>query len=143
YDGYMVVPGMGGRHPEPVEYRVVMEYGGGVETVVGPASIAVPGAWDAFGLAHAAHGTVPWREVLAPSIDLARDGVPLGATAELYLDHARDPVFSLDRTGSEALHRDGRPVRIGDPVRVDGLAATLERIPAVGAGDVYRGEIGS
>lgn len=142
YDGYMAVPGLGGRHPEPVEHAVDMEYGGGISTVVGPGSIAVPGAWAAFGIAHEGHGKLPWREVVAPSIELAEHGTPLGSTSALYLDHSLEPIFDLDPVGARSLRTDGRPLVEGDPVRVEGLAASLERIATAGADDVYRGELG-
>jgi gamma-glutamyltranspeptidase / glutathione hydrolase len=142
YDGYMAVPGLGGRNPEPAEHMVSMEYGGGITTAVGPASVAVPGAWAAFGLAHEEHGSLPWREVIAPAIDLATTGTPLGPTSALYLDYSLVPVFDLDPVGSRALRRGGRPLGVGDSVLVEGLAASLERLASHGADEFYRGDLG-
>ena len=142
YDGYMAVPGLGGLNPDPVEHMVSMEYGGGITTAVGPASIAVPGAWAAFGLAHDEHGTVPWREVIAPAIDLAASGTPLGPTSALYLDYSLVPVFDRDPAGARALRSREGPLMVGDLVLVEGLAASLERLASHGADDIYRGELG-
>ena len=142
YDGYMAVPGLGGRHPDPVEREVSMAYGGGITTVVGPASIAVPGAWAAFGAAHEEHGVVEWSEVMAPCIELARRGTPLGNTSALYLGYSLEKVFDADPAGSRALRRRGRPLQAGERVRVEGLAETLEHLAATGADDFYRGELG-
>lgn len=142
YDGYMAVPGLGGRHPDPVEKEVSMAYGGGITTVVGPASIAVPGAWAAFGAAHEDHGAVLWSAVMAPSVDLARRGTPLGTTSALYLGYALEQVFDADPAGSRALRRDGRPLQAGDRIRVEGLADALEHLATAGADDFYRGELG-
>ncbi len=142
YDGYMAVPGLGGRNPDPVEHLVSMDYGGGITTAVGPASIAVPGAWAAFGLAHEEHGSMPWRDVIAPSIELAVSGTPLGPTSALYLDYSLVPVFDLDPAGSRALRSGGVPLSVGDSVVVEGLAASLERLASHGAEEMYRGELG-
>ena len=142
YDGYMAVPGLGGRHPKPVEREVSMAYGGGITTVVGPASIAVPGAWAAFGAAHQTHGSIEWSEVVSPSVKLARRGTPLGTTSALYLGYSLESVFDADPAGSRALRRRGRPLQAGERVRVEGLAAALEHIAAAGADDFYRGELG-
>lgn len=141
YDGYMAVPGISGRHPQPVEREVSMEYGGGITTVVGPASVAVPGAWAAFGAAHDEHGNLPWADVIAPATELADQGTPLGATSALYLDYSLEPVFDADPAGSRALRKNGDPVQVGDTVRVEGLAGTLDRLARVGADDLYRGEL--
>jgi gamma-glutamyltranspeptidase / glutathione hydrolase len=141
YDGYMAVPGLGGRHPNPVEREVSMAYGGGITTVVGPASIAVPGAWAGFGAAHEEHGAIEWSAVMAPSVELARRGTPLGATSALYLGYALESVFDADPAGSRALRRNGRPLQAGERIRVEGLAETLEHLAATGADDFYRGEL--
>ena len=142
YDGYMAVPGLGGPNPRPVESVVSMAYGGGITTVVGPASIAVPGAWAAFGAAHADHGAAAWSDVLAPAVTLARLGTPLGMTSAHYLDYSLGPVFDADPAGSRALRRNGRPLQPGDIVIVDGLASALEQLARVGAEDFYTGELG-
>lgn len=141
YDGYMAVPGLGGRSSDPQDREVAMEYGGGITTVVGPASIAVPGAWAGFGAAHADHGTTAWADVLEPAVDLARRGSPLGATSALYLGYSLGPVFDADPAGSRALRHNGRPLRTGEPVRVEGLAESLERLARAGAQDFYTGEL--
>jgi gamma-glutamyltranspeptidase / glutathione hydrolase len=142
YDGYMAVPGLGGRNPDPVEREVSMAYGGGLTTVVGPASIAVPGAWAAFGAAHEDHGAIEWSAVMAPAVGLARRGTPLGTTSALYLGYALESVFDADPAGSRALRRNGRPLAAGERVMVEGLAEALEHLAAAGSDDFYRGELG-
>ena len=143
YDGYMAVPGLGGRNPRPIEHEATMAYGGGVTTVVGPGSIAVPGAWSAFGAAHERHGRLPWAVVLQPAIHLAAVGTPLGATSAMYLTDSFDPVFSHDPAGSVALAPNGQLLAPGGNVRLPGLAESLERLAETGADDFYRGELGS
>jgi gamma-glutamyltranspeptidase / glutathione hydrolase len=143
HDGYMAVPGLGGRHPDPQESTVTLAYGGGVTTIVGPASIAVPGIWAALGDVHAEHGRVPWATVLGPAIGMAAEGTPLGSTASHYFDYSLEPIFDLDPVGRRALRgEDGRPLRPGDRVMVAGLAESLDAIAELGAAEFYTGELG-
>ncbi|MEX1004402.1 MAG: gamma-glutamyltransferase [Acidimicrobiia bacterium] len=107
----------------------------------GPASIAVPGAWAAFGAAQQDYGEIDWSAVMAPSVDLARRGTPLGATSALYLGYALESIFDADPTGSRALRRNGRPLQGGERVRVEGLAETLEHLALAGTDAFYRGEL--
>ncbi|MDX1449038.1 MAG: gamma-glutamyltransferase [Acidimicrobiia bacterium] len=141
YDGYMAVPGLGGANPNPVQWTASMAYGGGVSTVVGPASVAVPGAWAAFGEAHRKHGRIAWQEVLDPVVHAAEEGTPLGTTSALYLTDSFEPIFSRDPAGSRALAPDGTLVNPGTPVVVEGLARSLRHLAAVGADDFYRGTL--
>lgn len=143
FDGYMAVPGLGGRHPDPVSHVATMEYGGGVSTVVGPASIAVPGAWAAFGAAHDRFGALAWEAVLAPVVEVAASGSPLGATAATYLADAFEPIFSHDATGRRALAPGGVLTEAGGSIRIDDLADSLGRLGVAGADDLYRGDLGS
>ena len=91
----------------------------------------------------ARYGRLPWRELLAPAIELARGGVELTHAAGAP---ARDP------RPDPAPHRRG-PARLrpataaascaGDALRLPDLADTLELIAEHGAGALYRGELGA
>ena len=48
-----------------------------VHYAVGPASCAVPGVPAGLDALWTAHGRLPWAEVCAPALRLARDGVPM------------------------------------------------------------------
>ena len=52
--------------------------------LVGPAAAAVPGAPAGLEHAHRRFGSLPWRDLVAPAIDLARDGVEVTPT-QAYL----------------------------------------------------------
>ncbi|MDO9456591.1 gamma-glutamyltransferase [Nocardioides sp.] len=129
-DGWMDVPGRGRSDDERRAGRswdVTTEYGGGVEVTIGPGSVATHGSVAAFGEAHARDGLLPWREVVAPAIAVARDGFRLGSATRFYLDYVRDDIFGWDDASRAALAGvDGELVT--EPVVVAGLADSLEQI---------------
>jgi gamma-glutamyltranspeptidase/glutathione hydrolase len=128
--------GSGGR-------AIRLEYGGGVETIVGPGSVATPGAFAGFGLAVDRYGNVPWRTVLGPSIDAVRTGFPLSSAAAQYLAYSHEKVFGWDPASRAVVHdADGRRKHAGDTIQLDELAAVLEALAAEGPDLLYRGELG-
>jgi gamma-glutamyltranspeptidase/glutathione hydrolase len=142
YDGYVSMPT---RRPDGREGTVLeaqMEYGGGITTLVGPGSVAIPGAWAAFGDAHATHGNLAWADVLAPAIALARDGITLGSTSATYLAFSHLAVFGHDPASFAALHPGGAIPTAGMRVWLPGLQDSLEAISAGGADEFYRGALG-
>ena len=144
YDGAMAMPGLGleadrlGGGGVPVH----IGYGGGVETIVGPGSVAVPGGWAAMGAVWQNHGLAPWREIVAPALDHARRGFPLGSVADYYLNYSFDPIFSLDPRSREALHNGNRRRGAGELIWVRGLADALAAIAAEGVDVLYQGDLG-
>lgn len=143
-DGYAEMPGRGlDDPPEGFGDRVHMAYGGGMETLVGHASVATPGAFAGLGAASQAYGAVPWAEVVAPAVEWARRGFPLSSTAAAYLVYSHEPIFDRFPDGRRALHRDdGTPLAEGDPVHVAGLAGALRVIADHGPAAFYTGDLG-
>ena len=144
-DGNVKMPGRGlprERFGSGVR-EVEVAYAGGVTLFVGHGSAATPGAFAALGLAHDRHGTAPWPEVLAPSMQAARAGYRLGPAAASYLAITHDSVFGWDEHTRDELRRpDGTPLQAGDHVRSDDLADTLALIAEQGHRTVYTGELG-
>ena len=50
-------------------------------TVPGPSSSGVPGEVHGFHLAWKNHGRLPWRDLVQPAIDIAKNGLPFGYAA--------------------------------------------------------------
>jgi gamma-glutamyltranspeptidase/glutathione hydrolase len=141
-DAYAAMPGLGGGLPADFGDRVWMEYGGGMHTLVGPASVAVPGAWKGFGRASERFGALGWSEVLRPAIDLAAAGFPLSGVSEAYLAYAHEPIYDRRPDSFAALHRgDGTRVGDGDIIHIEGLPEALETIAAEGPDSWYSGSI--
>ena len=143
-DGNVTVPGSGiagidGEHDiNPVE----MEYGGGVTTLIGASSVAVPGSLAALELAVSRYGNIDWNTVVQPSIRAARDGFPLSTACHHYLQYSGTAIFGKSDEGFGALHDDaGRLHPAGSKIRVPGLADSLEEIANDGAACFYRGDL--
>jgi len=107
----------------------------------GALSCTVPGVVGGWQALHARLGSMPWNDLLAPAITLARDGIAvspgLARSTEVFAGLLEaDPgcrrLFLSDR---------GAPLSAGDTLRQPALAATLERIGREGAGAFYEGDI--
>jgi gamma-glutamyltranspeptidase len=112
----------------------------------GPLTITVPGAVRSWGDAHARHGRLSRADVLAPAIELARDGFPAWDAFISGVEGVLPAVVEAIGGGSgfEQVYRPhGRPWRAGELVRLPALAATLERLADVGFEDFYDGGIGA
>ncbi len=104
-------------------------------TLIGGQAAAVPGTVAGFWAAHQRFGKLPWRDLVIPAADLARDGfVP----AEILVDDVRSMRnWFGDRTN---FWRYFGSIDTSAPFRQPELAATLERIAEAGPDDFYRGE---
>lgn len=144
-DGNIFVPGRG-LPAEPREERGVeisMDYGGGVTTIIGPASVGVPGGVAALGAASERYGVLPWKAVLEPAVAAARDGFPLPEACHAYLLLSGKPIFGRAPDGYNALHHaDGRLKSVGELIRVPHLADSLDRLARNGPREFYDGELG-
>ena len=143
-DGNVAVPGIGlSTANTPDVESATLEYGGGVTTLVGATSVAVPGALKAIGLAASRYGTVSWPDLLAPTIRVAREGFPFAEACHYYLGYAGDVIYGRSDDGYRALHDNaGRLRDVGTPIVVPHLADTLQQIADEGEQVLYRGDLG-
>jgi gamma-glutamyltranspeptidase/glutathione hydrolase len=145
-DGNVAVPGKGLPADFSIEGAdsVHMDYGGGIETLVGCGSVAVPGTLAALERASAEYGRIDWKKLLDPSINATRDGFPLSAACHYYLQYSGDIVFGRSADGHSALHHDdGSLCAANSNIVVPYLSDTLGAIADEGARIFYRGEIAS
>ena len=143
-DGNVAVPGAGlsedQRRQGAVE--VTMNYGGGIRTLVGPGSVAIPGTLAAMELAWKKFGSIPWNLIFEPTIRACREGFSLSAACRYYLGYSSKVVFDRSKDGFDALHHaDGTLLDAGDRVIVPHLADSLDAIARNGARVFYEGEI--
>ena len=143
-DGNHAFPGLGldDHNDTNGAAEVWLEYGGGVSTVIGPGSVAVPGAVAAFDLASSKFGNIEWRELFRPVINAARDGFPLPTACHYYLCYAGTDIYGRSADGFDALHdNDGKLLDVGSLIAVPHLANSLERIAEEGARVFYAGDL--
>ncbi|HEX5013556.1 MAG TPA: gamma-glutamyltransferase [Candidatus Limnocylindrales bacterium] len=133
-----------GRAPSSADAAALRARGHDVLPLRGPLTITVPGAVRSWADAHARFGRLSRAEVLAPAIELAREGFPAwaGFVASVESTVAAIVPFLGEGPGFEQVFRPhGRPWRAGEVVRLPALAATLERLASVGFEDFYEGDI--
>jgi len=104
-------------------------------SLIGHRAAAVPGTVAGLWLAHQRYGTLPWAELLAPAIVLAREGFTV---PKQLADYAAEIVTWHDG----AVDFEGRfgKLRAGQVFRQEDLARTLERIASNGKDEFYHGE---
>jgi len=107
--------------------------------LIGPASVAVPGTATGLEHAHRRFGSLPWRDLVAPAIDVARAGVEVTPT-QAYLHEILDPLLRYSPEG-DALYGPGRALRVGERFFVPDLGDTLEQLAAEGPECLYHGEL--
>jgi gamma-glutamyltranspeptidase/glutathione hydrolase len=145
-DFFVATPGLGRPELRGAEMHAIdVGFGGDSETTqifrIGGASCAVPGATAGLEAIHRAHGRLPWREVVAPAIEIAREGVEL-SRPQAHLHAILDLILRHAAEGRRVYSRpDGSRLQPGDVLRLPDLADTLELIAAEGAEAIYAGEL--
>jgi gamma-glutamyltranspeptidase/glutathione hydrolase len=143
-DGNVAIPGRGlpdadRGHAAP---SVTLDYGGGITTLAGPGSVAVPGTLAAIERAWQLFGNARWQDLFAPVIAATRDGFPLPSACHYYLGMSGEHIFARSDDGFFALHDANRSLReAGSLIVVPHLADTLAEIAKEGAKLFYQGEL--
>ncbi|WP_313430577.1 gamma-glutamyltransferase, partial [Pseudomonas sp.] len=98
---------------------------------IGGRSVGVPGVLRALKLAHDQHGKLPWKDLFAPAIALARNG--FAVSERLHTLVASDPFIARSPAMAKYFLDDqGKPLAVGTILRNPALAQTFERIAAQG-----------
>ncbi len=141
-DCFFAVPS---RPPGPME-RVVVDFGDASTQVffLGPAAVAVPGLVAGLAEGHRRQGRLPWADLFAPALELARAGVELTEPQRFLLEIL---VPILERTeegraiyGSHVRAETAVMVPALESLRVDGAAAVAELVPDL-ASDIATYEV--
>ena len=98
----------------------------------------VPGSVDGMAEAHAKYGSLPWKELLQPSIDLARNGFTLTEREAKWLNESQETIIKYNTTRPEFLIRE--EWKTGDSIKWTDLSYTLERIRDNGRAGFYEGK---
>ncbi|MEQ8206752.1 MAG: gamma-glutamyltransferase, partial [Woeseia sp.] len=106
-------------------------------------AVGVPGTVAGLELAHQRLGSMPWRNLVAPAVKLAREGIPI--SWQLH-DSFKGRKSRWDRYPSSAkvfLKPDGSFYQPGDIWKQPDLAKTLKRIEREGSDGFYKGRTAS
>jgi gamma-glutamyltranspeptidase/glutathione hydrolase len=104
-------------------------------------STGVPGTVAGLTLAQARYGRLPLKRVLAPAIELAERGFPVGVELAESLAAAA-PLLQADPSSRRQFFKPGgQPYRPGEILRQGDLARSLRRIASEGAPGFYGGPV--
>ncbi|HLH02633.1 MAG TPA: gamma-glutamyltransferase [Bryobacteraceae bacterium] len=108
------------------------------DSIYGWRSSGVPGSVAGFDLAAKKFGSRPWRQLLEPAIQLARDGFPVSKTLAESLQEEKH--LATDPESKRIFLHNGSYFHPGDTLKQPELAATLERIARDRSNGFYEGE---
>ncbi len=104
----------------------------------GHLAAGVPGTVDGMVEAHKKYGSLPWKELLQPAIDLAHNGVVLTEREANGLNNNKEN-FTQYNTHLPYFVQE-QPWKAGDTLKHPALALTLERVRDRGREGFYAGE---
>jgi gamma-glutamyltranspeptidase / glutathione hydrolase len=142
-DFFTALPGIGlTPRSRPGLIDVDVEFGTTTQLFrVGPASCAVPGVPFGLALAHRRFGRLPWAELVAPAVNLARNGVEV-TPAHAALFAILEAILLREPESRDVFGPDGELLGEGATVVNTRLADTLERYAEHGADEFVEGETG-
>jgi gamma-glutamyltranspeptidase/glutathione hydrolase len=129
-DFFVTVPS--GERPPPEEITVTFSGDQRQDFRIGTGTCAVPGSLAGLEEAHRTYGRLPWREVVAPAVELARGGVEV-IEGQAFLHELLAIVLRETPVAGLA---------VGSRFVMEELAQTLEQVAAGGAAVFYEGELG-
>lgn len=144
FDGYACAPGRDGpvRVPLRGPSDVQIQYGGGLQTRIGYASVAVPGLVRSLVAAHGIFGRsnyLSFADLLRPTVEICQAGFPLSRSSADYLSGVQDVVFGW--------HPETRAVfgsadlKAGAVLRLPNLADTLYQLGETAGESLYTGDL--
>jgi gamma-glutamyltranspeptidase/glutathione hydrolase len=101
-------------------------------------SVGVPGNLALAAMAHERYGKLPWADLFAPAIALARDGFTMNRRLYGSLAGQKERGGKSEAARAVFFGADGEPLPVGATIRVPELAGTLERIARGGPDAFYR-----
>jgi gamma-glutamyltranspeptidase/glutathione hydrolase len=139
-DFFCAVPGTDGDTTAGPMVPVEVFFGGMPQTyAIGGASVAVPGVPAGCGELHRRWGRLPWRDVVTPSVELARTGARLPAAHGRTLASCAPALAYGD--GAAVYEPAGRLLHEGDLLFHPGLASALAALADEGPALFYTGDL--
>jgi gamma-glutamyltranspeptidase/glutathione hydrolase len=110
-----------------------------LDAVASGRSVGVPGLVRLIEALHTRHGKMPWADLFAPAIGLARDGFPVSPRLAESIAENRDRLAAAD--AAKLFLPGGEPLAEGTVLRNPALAATLQILADEGPGALYSGPL--
>ena len=138
-DGYFVSPKnfKGNDHEE---HRVVLTYGGRVETCKGANTFAVPGIYKILDFLYQNYASLPLDKLLEFPINIAKNGFKLTQPTKDYFQHSLDPIFMWHDYSKIILKNVANNIDNGI-VKLDKLSDSLNHLANEGFNDFYEGDV--
>jgi len=107
----------------------------------GPMAAGIPGTVAGLALAHERFGKLPWKDLVDPSVALARDGHVLDEWHTQDVNRGAERMHKIGQDASAAYYErpDGTPLMQGDTWVQAELAGTLQAIADEGPAAFYEG----
>lgn len=106
----------------------------------GPLAVGVPGTVAGLWKAHRELGSLPWADLVAPAVALAREGIPITYTLQRSFASNQRRFQQYPSSAAVFAKADGSLYEMGDTWVQPDLAATLELIHDNGRDGFYAGE---
>ena len=138
-DGYFVSPKnfKGNDHEE---HRVVLTYGGHVETCKGGNTFAVPGIYKILDFLYQNYASLPLDKLLEFPINIAKNGFKLTQPTRDYFQHSLEPIFMWHDYSKIILKNVANNIDNGI-VKLDKLSDSLNHLANEGFNDFYEGDV--
>ena len=138
-DGYFVSPkNFNGNDHE--EHRVVLTYGGHVETCKGANTFAVPGIYKILDFLHKNYASLPLNKLLEFPINIAKNGFKLTQPTKDYFQHSLEPIFMWHDYSRLILENIANNLDNG-LVKLTKLSDSLNHLANEGFNDFYAGDV--
>jgi gamma-glutamyltranspeptidase/glutathione hydrolase len=103
-------------------------------------AVGVPGTVAGLHLAWKTHGSKPWKELVEPSVKLARDGFEMSDGLARSLARMVETSFKKYPASLAQFSKNGTPYQAGELFKQPDLARSLQRIADQGPAGFYEGE---
>ncbi|NNJ89176.1 MAG: gamma-glutamyltransferase [Eudoraea sp.] len=104
-------------------------------------SVGVPGTVAGLYMAHEKYGVLPWKELVQPSVDLAKNGMILTFTLATHARRSQEGASAFLKEYFK--NPNGKLVDFGEVWKQPALAKTLEQIRDKGKDGFYKGKVAS
>ncbi|SPO27103.1 related to gamma-glutamyltransferase [Ustilago trichophora] len=110
-------------------------------SLYGGLAVGVPGEPRAWWDLHQKYGKLEWARIFEPAITLNRQGFKVTTELAKAINITAYPFLCKEQLWAEVYCPTGKPAQLGDTIKKERLAKTLEMIAQNGIDPFYQGEI--